>query len=285
MQEINTQYRETEAELKKIGPPRISARDCRDHLNTLSDAFQRVVESALGGNRPDQTAANWFAVAPYANYSTSFALRTKVMRSMLAYHGHTYAFEPLDTLKRPADPVYWRKTDGKLEEGVERLAVCKIENPEHIYKKYKDHKLRAKPKSEIIPWLEERYRSSEQLKLVPYDDILICRVMREQSVEWGWIASGYTVDLISMSNSFIESLLKVLCPDRVLCDNLLRVLKPRLQELYESALKYVEDLFLDEQDGTTMTLNDTYAATLQKRYTKNVLSYCRPIRANLTKPT
>lgn len=232
----------------------------------LSDNFQGVVERVLGGNAPDEIAADWFAVAPFANYATTFALRTKVMRSMLESHGHTYAFEALDTLKRPANPVYWKKANRKLEEGVERLTVCKIANPEPAYKKYEDHRLPTAPKSGIINWLEDRYRSSEQLKLVPYDDALICRVMREQSVEWGWIASGYTVDLISMSNSFIESLLRSLCSDKGLCDNLLRVLKPRLEELYEDALKYVEDLFLDEQQGTIMTLNDNFAATLQKRY-------------------
>lgn len=185
---------------------------------------------------------------------------------MLESHGHTYAFEALDTLKRPANPVYWEKANRKLEEGVERLAVCKIANPEPAYKKYKDYRLPPEPKKDIINWLKDRYKKSEQLKLVPYDDALIRSIMRDQSVEWKWIASGYTVDLISMSNSFIESLLRSLCSDKGLCDNLLRVLKPRLENLYEDALKHVEDLFHDEQNGTIMTLNDNFAATLQKRY-------------------
>ena len=231
--------------------------------------FQKVVVDALATNYGRH---EMFTDLPSLRLVTAAVNRSETMATMFAKDGHTYHFA--DEAKAAED------ASSDIDVDLGGLFESNAAPDQSVTTSVRQYRSRtaiddllpstsdvAKPRrGKTFDWLRRVYRESRGYEIGTVNPTLLASVMKEQARKWGDIALGYIADIIVLTHTFIEDLLREICPTRRVRDGILSLLMDQLCTKYKAAIKHVVFLLSVDRDGTPSTLNHYFNDTLQKWY-------------------
>ncbi|KAK8250481.1 dynamin GTPase [Phyllosticta capitalensis] len=243
--EVNKKLKECAKALEQLGPKRDTASEQAKFLIDVGTRFQAVAESALGAKYGGDDA---FSEHPELRIATLVVSRNEKLAEDFEEYGHTYD----EHVPEKSDP----------EAGCETRTVPASEDVDDILQ---DNEIIRAPKpSGITTWLTHIYQNSRGFELASFDPLLVSTAMKSQSQNWDALSLGYVSDVVAMTHSFIITLLRRICPDSHVRDNLHSALMDHLSERYRKAFDQVHFILQVERYGVPATMDKNFVVNLEK---------------------
>jgi hypothetical protein len=259
--------------LKDLGAKRETPDEQRQYILSISEKFQTIVRAALSAN---YVGDDCFDKQENLRFATAVVNRNEILAKTLDEHGHAYDFAKAQPATKIANLS--RKISFEFDLEYEDKVM---ESPKKVSEKEKTTRVRFhddpdgldelpevekiilnQPQDGISKWLTSVYLTSRGFELGTFDGALLAMTMKIQSAKWETIAMSYIKDIISMAHTFIQDLLRVVCPDHRVREALMSVLLDELLAKYKAALDFVS--FLLQVERTPATLNHHFADNLHK---------------------
>ncbi|CAF9915855.1 MAG: hypothetical protein HETSPECPRED_002601 [Heterodermia speciosa] len=265
--EISRRLKASTQALRDLGTKRQTPTEQYQYLIGISMEFQKVVVDALATNYGRH---EMFKDLPSLRLVTAAVNRSETMATMFAKDGHTYHFA--DEAKAAED------ASSDIDVDLGDLFESNAAPDQSVTTSVRQYRSRtaiddllpstsdvAKPRrGKTFDWLRRVYRESRGYEIGTVNPTLLASIMKEQARKWGDIALGYIADIIVLTHTFIEDLLREICPTRRVRDGILSLLMDQLCTKYKAAIKHVVFLLSVDRDGTPSTLNHYFNDTLQK---------------------
>lgn len=282
--EINRKLKKTKVELEALGSRRDTPAEQSRFLIDMADRFQIIVGKALAARYTDDCFTEHSAL----KIATLVVQRDEIFSQRFASHGHTYTFkvswdvdeeekdatagatqesddtdshEPLENERNEVDNL--QKLFSSLQSNVSTRHfddVGDLVDILHLTEEISRPRARG-----ILDWITALYESSRGFELGQFDPSLLATLVKAQTKNWQGLALGYTSDIVVLTHLFIETLLKYVCPDSTIYQNLKSAIMEHLMERYQKALNLVEFILVVERSGTPGTQDPDFNENLRRR--------------------
>jgi hypothetical protein len=248
--DVGRRLEESRASLRALGADRGSQEQQRAFLLDLITRFQEAVTQALHAN---YSANDLFEERPYLRLATLLVDREARFAEHLTKRGQEYIFGDEEAESEdeevPPEPISIRSTPDppELED------ILKVDDCLHM------------PKEDILPWIKQVYRSSRGFEMGTFNQHLLPGLMKKQSKKWGDLALGYISDAVALVHTFIVEVLRCLCPEEKVRQNLISCLMDELLSRYIDALEQVNFLVFVQNNGFARTENPDFNQRLKER--------------------
>lgn len=232
--------------------------------------FQKFTADALRANYSD----DWFDERPSLRIVTEVVNRNEKFAKTLERHGLSYQFKNVEERMHPeesdAGSEFADDHPADVEEKEipgDELSIRTTENhPDLEEVMFDKDTISKKIGKDTLGWLKTVYTTSRGTELGTFDPSILATTMKTQSSKWEALALCYISDIVSMVHTFIIDLLKLICPDARVRDELMSVLMEDLMAKYKTAFDHVLFLLRVERLGTPATLNHYFNDNLEKRF-------------------
>ncbi|MCJ1463406.1 hypothetical protein MMC07_002013 [Pseudocyphellaria aurata] len=289
--DINKKLSSCKQQLEALGSPRETTLQQQDYLLDLATRFQKISSLALDARYGGDDI---FEEVEDLRLATSIVTRNEEFSNDAWRNGHTVDFggpdpEPKPLVVRPPQfipencvPCRTQENVSSTESSVEPedfkhssngytkdLEDIVHKGPSNGYTEDLEDLIHKGPKvtkvyQDIMPWLKSIYTSSRGFELGTFDPVLISLIWKKQSVNWDGLALGYISDVIIIVHRFIRSLLRAICLDERVLNELTFILMEDLRTRYRKAIDQVQFILQVERAGTPMTLNHYFNENLEK---------------------
>ena len=223
------------------------------------------------------SASSYFDEHPSLMFVTAVVNRNENFAETIQRYGHTRSFNSNASSKRPASPTgtgvfgikdgnYSKEQNIEPEDEHNPYALklrCTTDQPELSEVITGEAVMQDQIGSDILEWLSDLYKSSRGFELGTFDKNLLSRSMKVQAAKWGPLSHGYILDIIHLAHSFVNDLLRLICPDERAREGLMSVLMDPLLLRYRKALENAR--FLVEVERTNpQTANHYFNDNLEK---------------------
>ncbi|KAL9113935.1 MAG: hypothetical protein Q9227_002069 [Pyrenula ochraceoflavens] len=276
--EITQRLRAAQQSRDSLGPARDQLSDQRNYLTKIATEFYNITFSATRA----QYDQDVFDENPVLRLATKVANRNASFERDMKQRGHLYQFskggsvdshthaEETDQDDKhsgdlPKDLEPENDADEKLSDAGEAFQhpTRKRENHLELYELMAPNFDIPEPQgNDIIAWLDKLHHDSRGLTLESFSSSLVPKAVKNQCSKWEMIAKGYISDVVSVTHKYILLLLRTVCPDDRVRDELFSVLLEKLLSKYEKAVKHVEFVIRVEASDP-MTLNPHFGNTLE----------------------
>ena len=208
--------------------------------------------------------------------ATAAVNRSDRMSEVIAVKGHTFHFESdsIESTTNGQDLAFDEEPpeppDITTMEFNDHSTVGTIEDrllPDHpeLEDLVQPPKVLPEPRSgSIHSWLQEVYSGARGLELGTLNSSLLAVTIKRQPVKWQDLALGYIADIVTMAHTFVNDLLRVVCPVERVHVGIMSFLIDRLVEKYKLTVSHVSFFLEVELDGTPGTLNHYFNDNLEK---------------------
>ncbi|KIW36744.1 uncharacterized protein PV06_11040 [Exophiala oligosperma] len=245
--DVQELLQKTEADLATMGEERDSASKMRMFLTRLTMAFNQLVTSALNGTYDDVDIVFFNLYEKH---------RPRRLRATIQNLNTKFA----DTMR---------------ERGAKRRVVTDVEDDLSEAESNEDNAGQMLvSEKDMKRWVAEVYRNSRGKELPgTYSHILLAELFHEHSSRWIEIAKDHVQTIEGVVYGFVDAAIYHTCPDKNVADEVMELVRTRLQENMSNATEELQKLWQDEQ-YQPITYNHYFTDNIQKsreQITKNAL--------------
>ena len=265
---MNKKLNDSRKAFEALGNERETAEQQRRLLLDIISNFQNVTQHAISTN---YGMHDIFDADEDVRLATLVSNRNATFSDDVSLWGHEYNFqsESQETELEEDSPEYEDEEDFdqgaesvSSEIGIKSRKVPEIEDVQEIVQDSVGLKLPIG--TGISSWIETIYRDARGFEIGTFNHTLLSTLMKKQSTKWPILARGYVSDIITIVHRFILKVLKSVCADSKVSENIASLLMDDLMHKYRQAISVVEFLLKIEREGTPMTLNHYLNDNLQK---------------------
>jgi len=265
--EIQARVGAAKKNLDGLGTRRETALEQMQYLLTLSNRFQGISTHALAAN---YAASDSFDAHPQLRLPTLVVNRNEKFGKHLDRHGHSYVFyddqdnQELEDICSPISGDFPKTSETSPAAASKQITIRETPDAVDIEDLLlKQTVLDAGIDQTTPSWLLQTFKNSRGFELGTFDSSILAMTMKTQTAKWEPLALGYISDIISMTHSFITTLLERICPNRRVNNGIMAKLLDELTSRYRNAYKQVEFLLHVERYGTPATLNHYFNDNLE----------------------
>lgn len=226
LKEMNTLIEGAEKELEVLGPCRETPDEQRRTLLKLATGYQSIAINGILGNYRD----DFFDGVNKHKLRMLIANGNDDFNYDMVCEGHRMDFEDIDA----AEDIPNTETA--------------MNDPASIYYH-----------------IREQYRSSRGCELPGMvNPTTVHNLFKWQSDAWGRFSGEHFDKIKVITNEFITSLLKHVCPEQDLEMRLRTYLDPLIEKAYSRAEDELHSILKSEREGVLLTLDNSYAEVLQE---------------------
>lgn len=257
--EVSKKLKECKRQLEGLGRKRDTPAEQTEFLIEMATRFQTLTTQALEAKYTDDL----FEEHPALKIATLIVNRNEILSEAFEKHGHTYQFNNQQDENESSDDDNIKETQtvGRVSSFCTRQTET-VEDLEDIV--YDDEVIPKPKQSGILQWMAKVYNGSRGFELGSFDPTLLATTMKAQSKNWDGLAFGYISDVVTMTHSFIDTLLKLVCPGINTRMALKSMLMDRLILAYKEAFNQVDFILKVERFGVPVTLNHYFNDNLEK---------------------
>ncbi|KAK8188178.1 P-loop containing nucleoside triphosphate hydrolase protein [Phyllosticta capitalensis] len=257
--EINKRLAEKQAEISNLGPSRTTASEQRACMIAIGTKFQNIASAAVSAN---YSGDNVFNDHPELKIATWVRNHNDAFSKNFEARGHKFQFRTGHEETEAKDNH--DEEHGKEKKQAKPLKPRSIDTPLDLEDFLQGYEPLQEPKrSGISEWITEIYTNSRGFELGTFNASLLSTLMQSQTENWEALSLGYISDIIALTHTFVDTLLKVVCPDEQLRSSIKIVLMDNLLARYKMALGQVEFILKVERFGDPLTVNKYFNSTME----------------------
>ncbi|KAI9716189.1 MAG: hypothetical protein M1828_000415 [Chrysothrix sp. TS-e1954] len=241
--EVNKRLKTCESTLDGLGGERSSVEAQRSFLLAKAMQFTNLASFAVEGRYGSFEASR---ENKQLKLATAVRARCELFSDSVHSHGHTYKFDNVQQ-KTPVDVMHVRT----------------VASRDDIEDMLSENETLVDNSEDILSWLKTEYEESRRLGLVPFDSDLVVMTMKRQCSNWKALSLGFISDVIALTHNFFLDLLRVICPDERVHQELRSLLIESLTTKYQVAMNVVE-FNLEVETKLSSTMNHYYNDNLEK---------------------
>jgi hypothetical protein len=255
--ELSQKLKKAVKDVSQLGPKRQTREEQFQYVVDVAIRFQNLVSDAL---QAGYSRAELFGSNPTLRLATQAIDRGETFAKALESHGHVYQFQTKSTSIQ--DAILGLTMDSPADVNVRTVKDHPdIEDLSH------GNSLDSAPSGDdIVEWIDELYRDSRGFELGTFDATILGVILQKQAANWGYLAHGYSSDIIALVHNFIIEVLHQIAPSRRVSDGIKSLLLYDLKKMYRDAIDYTQFLLDIELHGTSATYNHYFNENLQKWY-------------------
>ena len=273
--EINKELARARQARKTLGSKRETTEEQRQYLFDISMRFQDIAGNALQAH---YVSNDWFDEHYYLRFATQVRNRNEKFSLNLQDYGQSYRFDDGELTEAVEVATEVRVERYETDSGASNDSEAALEkdrmNPRYVPDHADLSEITAETseplsmvmESGIQDWLADIYRTSRGFELGTFGTSLLPMAFKTQSSKWESLTLGYVADIITLAHRFIDTLLRLLCPDSRSKEGLMYVLMDDLFSKYRAAMERARFLLQSERMGTPATTNHYFSDNLEKRY-------------------
>ncbi|KAF4981260.1 hypothetical protein FZEAL_2886 [Fusarium zealandicum] len=227
--EVETKTALRQAQLEKLGQPRITIGQQRTYLIQTGQSFQAIVKAATEG-----TYTN-----PFFENATSVAGYQKRFRAVIQNLGIEFAEQ--------------------ISKEGRSLRICD-ENQDDV-----DREDSTVTKDEYIDKIVKLMRRSRGRELPGmFNPMIVADLFKEQALPWGGIARAHVKTVWVAARDFLRRTIEHVADSTTVGTVLKHILMPKLDEIFNGLSQRINVLLSQHQEGHPITYNHYFTDTLQK---------------------
>jgi hypothetical protein len=260
--DVSRRLQDSRKSLRDLGADRGSQEQQRTFLLDVITRFQDAVSQALHTN---YAANDLFEGRPDLRLPTLLVDREAKFAEDLTKWGQEFIFtdEEAEGKDEAGGKDEAAGKDEKLSS--ETISLRLTRDPPELEDILKDDDIVHSPKQGILPWIEQVYRASRGFEMGTFSQHLLSELMKKQSKKWSDLALGYISDAVALVHTFIVEVLRSVCPDVKVRQNLTDFLMDELLSRYKEALEQVNFLVFVQTNGFPRTENPYFNERLNQR--------------------